>query len=84
MKRSSYSDGGERLEDITEGVAIFHIVTDLVLHLHLGHHELNVILVSSQVAEDSVIFKIKSGNLALDRCDLLLSLIRAFLHIIVQ
>ena len=43
-----------------------------------------MILVSGQVAEDSVIFEIKLGNLALNRCDLLLSLIRAVLNILVQ
>ena len=76
------SDGGKNLEDVAEGVTIFHIVTNLVLHLHLGHHELHMILVSSQVVEDNVVLEI--GNLALDRCDLQLSLIRAILNILVQ
>ena len=57
---------------------------DRVLHLHLGHHELDVVLLVGQVGNDAFISVADFGDMILNELDLILGLVFAAGDVLVK
>ena len=69
--------GDESEVNIGEGLTVLQEVVEGVLHLHLGHHQLDMVLLLRQVRNDCLLFQIDLHGSLLDVSDLSLGLLGA-------